>query len=100
MRALYSLLSYGRTLYALGQAAVTFVRTGPSGLAPAQLLVLSCGVCILLTLVILSVLPVSNRRGVFLDSLCGVVAAGAVVGLAATDVVGSCVFLGRIMFGG
>ncbi len=95
MRALYSLISRARTVCALGQTLVTFARDGPSALAPLQLLVLGCGLCLLITMLVPS--PPSRSRGtIFLDRLCGVMAAAAVIGLAVTDAVGSCALLDRL----
>ncbi len=98
MRALYSLVSRARTLCALGQATVTFARAGPSALAPLQLLVLGCGLCLLLAILVPSS-PSGSSRAIFLDRLCRVMAAAAVIGLAVTDAVGSCVLLGRLTLG-
>lgn len=97
MRALYSLVSRARTLCALGQALVTFARAGPSALAPMQLLVLGCGLCLLIAMLVPSS-PSGSRRPIFLDRLCRVMAAAAVIGLAVSDAVGSCALLGRLAF--
>ena len=99
MRALYSLVSRAHTVYALGQAMVTFARAGPSALAPIQLLVLGSGLCLLVTMLLPSVPPSGSRRAVFSDRLYGVVAAAAALGLTAGDAVGSLVLLGRLMLG-
>ena len=99
MRALYSLITHARTVCALGQAVVTFVRAGPSALAPLQLLALGCGLCLLIAGLVPSPRSSASRRAVFLDRLCGVIAAVAVIGLAAIDTIGSCVFLGRFTLG-
>ncbi len=98
MRALYSLVSRARTVCALGQAMVTFARAGPSALAPMQLLVLGCGLCLIVTMLIPSS-PSGSRQAIFMDRLCSVMAAGAVIGLAISDAVGSCVLLGRLALG-
>ncbi len=99
MRALYSLISRARTVCALGQAMATFARAGPSALAPIQLLVLGCGVCLLITTLVPSPPPSGGRRAVFLDRLCRVMAAAAVIGLTVTDTVGSLAWLGRLPLG-
>ena len=96
MRALYSLVSRARTVCALGQAVVTFARAGPSALTPVQLLVLGCGLCLLVTMLVPSPPPSGSRRVIFVDRLCRVMAAAAVIGLTASDIVGSCLFLGRV----
>ncbi len=96
MRALYSLVSRACTLCALGQATVTFARAGPSALAPLQLLVLGCGLCLLITMLVPSPPPSGNRRAVFVDRLCRGMAAAAVMGLAVADAVGFGVLLGRL----
>jgi hypothetical protein len=98
MRALYSLVSRARTVCALGQALVTFARAGPSALAPMQLLVLGCGLCLLIPILVPS-LSRGSRRAVLLDRLCGGMAAAAVIGLAVSNAVGSCVLLGRLTLG-
>ncbi len=99
MRALYSLVSRARTVCALGQAMVTFVRAGPSALAPVQLLVLGCGLCLLITMLAPFPTPSASRRAIFLDRLCRVMAAAAVIGLAVSDAAGSCALLGRLALG-
>lgn len=98
MRALYSLIARARTACALLQALVTFAFAGPSALAPGQLLVLGCGLCILLRMLAPSP-PAGSRRAVLMDRLCSVIAAAAVIGLIAADTVGSCAFLGRLALG-
>jgi hypothetical protein len=100
MRALYSLISRARTVCALGQAMMTFARAGPSALASIQLLVLGCGLCLFIGMLIPSPPPSGSRRVIFLDRLCSVMAAAAVMGLAVTDAVGSCVLVGRLALGG
>ncbi len=100
MRALYFLVSRARTLCALGQAVVTFVRAGPSALAPVQLLVLGCGLCILVAMLVPSPPPSGSRRAVLLGRLSGVIAAAAVIGLTTSDAVGSFAWLARLAFGG
>ena len=95
MRALYSLVSRARTVCALGQAAVALARAGPSALASMQLLILGCGFC----LVIAMLVPSGHRRATFVDRLCSVMAAAAVIGLAITDIASSCVVLGRLTLG-
>ena len=99
MRALYSLVSRARTVYALGQTLVTLARAGPSALAPMQLLVLGCGLCLLVTVLVPSPPPSGGRRAILLDRLCGVMAAAAALGLAAGDAVRSLVLLGRLTLG-
>ena len=100
MRALYSLVSRARTVCALGQAMVTFVRAGPSALAPVQLLVLGCGICILVSMLVPSPPSSGSRWAVLLGRLCGVSAAVAVIGLTISDAVGSFVSLARLALGG
>ncbi len=100
MRALYSLVSRARTVCALGQAMVTFVRAGPSALAPVQLLVLGCGLCILISMLAPSPPPSGSRRAVLQGRLCGVIAAVAVIALTTSDAVGSFVLLARLALGG
>ena len=95
MRALYSLIAHARTLCALVQAMVTFACAGPSALAPVQLLVLGCGLCVIIRMLAPSASP-GRRQAIFMDRLCSVIAAVAVIGLIVTDAVGSCVFLGRV----
>jgi len=99
MRALYSLVSRARTVCALGQAMVTLARAGPAALAPVQLLVLGCGLCLLVTMLVPSPAPSGSRRAVFLDRLCGVMAAAAAIGLTVSDAAGSFVLLGRLPLG-
>ncbi len=99
MRALGSLVSRARTVCALGQAAVTFARAGPSALAPLQLLVLGCGLCLLITMLVPSPPPSGSRRAIFTDRVCRVTAAAAVIGLTVADAAGSFVFLGRLTLG-
>lgn len=98
MRALYSLVSRVRAVCALGQAMVTFVRAGPLALAPMQLLVLGCGLCFLIAMLLPSA-PSGGRRAIVLERLCGVMAAAAVIGLTVAGAVGFCVFLGRLALG-
>ncbi len=100
MRALCSLISRARTLCALGQAIVTLVRAGPSALAPVQLLVLGCGLCLLITMLVPSPPPSGSRQAVFLGRLCSMMAAAAVIGLMVSDAVGSCAWLGRFTLAG
>lgn len=99
MRALYSLVSRARTVCALGQAIVTFVRAGPFALATGELLVLGCGLCLVISMLVPSPPPSASRRAVFADRLCRVVAAAAVVGLAITDAVGAWVLLRGLRLG-
>jgi hypothetical protein len=99
MRALYALVSRTRTLCALWQAVATFARAGPAALAPGQLLVLGCGLCLLLRMLAPSPPPSGSRRAILLDGLCRGMAAAAVLGLTATDTVGSCVLLARLTLG-
>ncbi len=99
MRALYFLVSCVRTVCALGQAMATFARAGPSALAPMQLLVLGCGLCLIVTMLVPSPPPSGSTRAVFMDRLCSVMAAVAVIGLAVSDAAGSCVFIGRLTLG-
>jgi hypothetical protein len=98
MRALYTLVARARTVYALGQTAVTFVRVGPSALAPVQLLFLACGLCLILGTLAPTPRP-GDRRAILLDRVCGVMAAGAVIGLIFSDAVSACLFLGRLARG-
>ncbi len=98
MRALYSFIARARTVYALGQTAVTFVRAGPSALASIQLLFLGCGLCLILGMLALTSRP-GDRRAIFLDRMCGVMAAGGVIGLIFSDAVSACLFLGRLALG-
>ncbi len=99
MRALYSLVSLARTVYALGQTTMTFVRAGPSALTPMQLFLLGCGLCIILRMLVPSPPPSGSHRAIFLDRLCDLMAAAAVISLTVTDAVGSCVLLGRLTLG-
>ena len=99
MRALYSLVSRARTVCALGQALVTFARAGPSALAPMQLLVLGCGLCLLITMLVPSPPLSGSRRAIFMDRLCSGMAAAAVIGLVVSDAVGSCILLGGLALG-
>jgi len=99
MRALYSLLSRARTVCALTQAMATLARSGWGALAPIQLLVLVCGLCILIAALIPSAPPSGRRRAIVMDQLCSALAAVAVIGLAVADAVGSCVLLGRLALG-
>ncbi len=97
MRALYSLFSRARTVCALWQAMVTLALRGWASLTPIQLLVLGCGLCIILRMLVPSP-PVSGRKwAVFMDRLCSLVAAVSVIGLTVTDAVGSCVFIERLV---
>ena len=99
MRALYSLVSHARTVCALGQAMATFARDGPSALVPMQLLVLGCGLCLLIAMLVPSPPPSGSRRAIFLDRLCGLMAAAAVMGLVVSDAVDSCILLRRLALG-
>lgn len=98
MRALYSLVSHARTVCALGQAMATFARDGPSALALMQLLVLGCGLCLLIAMLVPSPSR-GSRRAVLLDRLCGVMAAAAVMGLVVSDAVDSCILLRKLALG-
>ena len=89
MRALYSLVSHARTVCALGQTMATFVRAGPSALTPVQLLLLGCGLCIILRMLVPSPPPSGGNRAIFLDRLCNLVAAAAIIGLTVADTAGS-----------
>jgi hypothetical protein len=99
MRALYSLVSRARTVCALGQALATFARAGPAALVPMQLLVLGCGLCLLVTMLVPSPPPSGSGRVIFTDRLCSVMAAAAVMGLALADAVGPCAWLVRLALG-
>jgi hypothetical protein len=99
MKALYSLVSRARTICALGQAVVTFVRAGPSALAPVQLLLLGCTLCLVVSMLIPSPPASGSRRAVFVNRLCRMTVAAAVVNLTVADVVGSCIFLGSLPLG-
>ena len=61
MKALYSHICRLRTLCALVEGMVAFVSEGWAALAPAQLLLLGCELCILLRVVIPS--PPSGWQG-------------------------------------
>jgi hypothetical protein len=98
MRALYSFIARARTIYALGQTAVTFVMAGPFALAPVQLLFLGCGLCLILGMLAPTPSP-GDRRAILLDRLCSVMAAGGVIGLIFSDAVSACLFLGRLALG-
>ncbi len=99
MRALYSLVSRARTVCALGQTTMTFVRTGPSALTPVQLFLLGCGLCLILRMLVPSPPLSGSNRAIFLDRLCSLIAAAAVIALTATDTTGSCVLVGRLALG-
>jgi hypothetical protein len=100
MRALYSLVSRARTVCALGQAMVTFVRAGPSALAPVQLLILGCGLCILVSMLVPSPPSSGSRRVVLLGRLSAVIAAAAVIALTTNDAVDSFAWLAKLALGG
>ena len=98
MRALYSLISRARTFCALTQALVTLTRHGWAALAPTQVLLVGCGLCIIVRMLVPS--PASGHKaGVLMDFLCSLLAVAALIALAVSDAVGSCILLGRLALG-
>ncbi len=89
MRALYSLLSRLRLLYALVQGMVVLLHAGWAALAPMQLVTLGCVLCIALR--VLAPAP-SARRGltVLADHLLSRVSAASVGTLQVAGIVGFC----------
>jgi len=99
MKALYSLLSRARTLCALTQAMATLARYGWAALAPSQLFVLACGLCIVFAALAPSPLLSGGVRAVVVDRLCSLLAGTALIGLVVIDAIGSCTWLGRLALG-
>lgn len=99
MKVLCSLVSRARTVCAFLQAAVAFARGGLASLTPVQLLVLGCGLCIAVRILLPSPMSSGGKRAVAMDRLCSVIAAAAVIGLAVADAVGCCLILGRLTLG-
>ncbi len=99
MRALYSLVSRARTVCALGQTTMTFVRTGPSALTPVQLFLLGCGLCLILRMLVPSPPLSGSNRAIFLDRLCNLIAAAAITSLTVADTAGSWVSVARLALG-
>ena len=99
MKALYSLFCHARTVCALMQGIVAIARGGWAALAPTQLLVLGCGLCIVLRILVPSPALGARTQVVFLDRfLCGM-AAVSVAALCVTGVVDSGLFLGGLLPG-
>jgi len=97
MRALYSRVCHLRTLCALGRGMVTLTLDGWTALAPSQLLVLGCGLCIVLRTVIPSPRANDGRRVAFLDALVSVMAAVAVVLLTTAGILDVAWSLGAVV---
>jgi hypothetical protein len=99
MKALYSLFCHARTVCALVRGIVTLAHGGWAALMPAQLLVLGCGLCIALRILVPSPALGARKQAVFLDQfLCGM-AAVSVAALCVTGIVDSGLFLGGLMLG-
>lgn len=98
MKVLYSLVCRLRTLYALVQGMAAVVSRGWAAVPPAQLLLLGCGLCIALRVLIPS--PSGRERQFsFLDRCLSVAAVASVVGLTASGVTDSCALVGRFVLG-
>ena len=93
MRALYSLLTRLRTLYALAQGIVAFVQTGRVALTPVQLLTLAFVLCIVLRVLTPGPPSARPRLTAIMDRVVTIVAAVSAAGLAAVSFAGACAFL-------
>ncbi|MBP7053888.1 MAG: hypothetical protein KBE65_22980 [Phycisphaerae bacterium] len=100
MRALYSLVCRVRTLCALTQGMVTLAIDGWAALAPVQLMLLGCGLCLLLRIVVPSP-PSDRRRGgiALLDPLLSGMAAGSIVVLTTAGFADSGLLFARLAMG-
>jgi hypothetical protein len=97
MRALYSLLSRLRTLYALAQGIVAFAHTGWAALTPLQLLTAGLVLCILLRVLTPSPSPARRGPAVRADHLLNGLSAASVVTLHAVGVAAFCASCVRLL---
>jgi len=99
MKALYSLFCHARTVCALVRGIVTFACGGWAALMPAQLLVLGCGLCLVLRILVPSPPPGARKQAAFLDVFLSGMAAASVLAIGVTGIVDSGLFLGGLMLG-
>lgn len=99
MRALYSLISRLRTLHALSQGMVTLAVHGWPAVTQVQLLILACDLGVVLRIVIPSPSAARGKTRARIDRLLSIAAAASIIGLAASEIVESCVYVGRIALG-
>ena len=65
----------------------------------SKLLILGCGICLIVRILVPSPPSSGSRQAIFLDRLFSVIAAVALIGLAVTDAALDCVLLGRFAVG-
>ena len=99
MKALYSLLCHARTVCALVRGIVTLAYGGWAALMPTQLLVLGCGLCLVLRILVPSPPPGARQRAAFLDVFLNGMAAGSVLAIGVTGIVDSGLLLGHLTLG-
>ncbi len=98
MRALYSLVCRLRTLYALAQGMITLAFDGWTAVTPGQFVVLGCGLCVLVRILVPPP-PGPNGPWVWTDRTLSTTAAASIIGLTASEIAGVCRFVGRLTLG-
>ncbi|MGE5296770.1 MAG: hypothetical protein ACM3VT_18270 [Solirubrobacterales bacterium] len=99
MRALYSLVCRLRTVHALAQGMITLTLDGWTAVTPGQLLVLGCGLCILVRVLVPSPRAGCSGPWRWVDHALSTTAATAVIGLTASETACVSAFAARLALG-
>jgi hypothetical protein len=99
MRALYSLVCHLRTVCAMAQGVLTLTFDGWAALTAAQFLVLGCGLCIVLRILVPSPSASAARPLILASHLLSTVTAVSVVGLGIGSLAGAGVFIASCLAG-
>jgi hypothetical protein len=97
MRALYSLLSHLRMLYALVQGIVAFAQAGWAALTPMQVLTTGLVLCILLRMLVPSPCPARHGPAVLSDHLLNGLSAASVAALQVIGIAAFCTSCIRLL---
>jgi hypothetical protein len=95
---MYSLICRLRTLHAMAQGTITLAFEGWTAVTPGQFVVLGCGLCLLVRILVPS--PFASRGAwTRVDRTISTIAAMAIIGLAASDIAFACMLVGRLTLG-